>query len=204
MTAPLCFIDTETTGVHPDRRAWEIALIRRDATGTSSWLLQVADVDLSNADPFALNVGGFYERHVSAVGYFPLPHDAANMVTVASEKECARIVEEATRGAHLVGLVPSFDADVFDKMLRRHRLVPAWHYHLIDVGSMALGWLRGNVAGSGADDRHAEAATLPYRSDALALACGHEPAAAADRHTAMGDAKWTMDWYDLLTGVDPA
>ena len=30
MSTPLVFIDTETDGLHPGRKAWEIALIRRD------------------------------------------------------------------------------------------------------------------------------------------------------------------------------
>jgi hypothetical protein len=39
MTAPLCFVDTETTGVHPGRRAWEVAIIRRDPDGyEEEWL----------------------------------------------------------------------------------------------------------------------------------------------------------------------
>jgi len=59
---PLCFIDTETDGVHPGRKPWEIALIRRDETGEHEQSFFV-DIDLSTADPFGLRVGRFYDRH---------------------------------------------------------------------------------------------------------------------------------------------
>jgi hypothetical protein len=181
---PLAFVDTETTGVHPDRRVWEVAVIRRDERGEFTFLWQVNDVDLSNADPFGLKVGGFYERHVSVTGGWDGPFDDYP-VMYRPEVEVARGVEQATRGAHLVGVVPSFDADCLDKMLRRHRLLPAWHYHLVDVEAMAAGWLRSGP---------------PWRSDDLSRACEVDPPNEQDRHTALGDARWAMRWYDALTG----
>lgn len=208
MSAPLCFIDTETTGVHPDRRVWEVAVIRRDERGEFTFLWQVNDVDLSNADPFGLKVGGFYDRHVLITGGWDGPHDG-NPVMYRHEAEVAKGVEKATRGAHLVGAVPSFDADCLDKMLRRHRLIPAWHYHLIDVEAMAVGWLhrdRPHHVRSG-DGRPVDwpegfdiEGHLPWKSDALARACGVEPPTDDERHTALGDARWAMRWYDAMTG----
>lgn len=189
MSAPLCFIDTETTGVHPDRRVWEVAIIRRDDSGQSEWLAQVDDVDLSNADPFGLKVGGFYERHVdygsNGRGL------AASGVLLESERFVAREVERLTRGAHLVGAVPDFDARTLDPMLRRHGLIPAWHYHLVDVEAMAVGWLAGRLG---------LPPTPPWKSDELSRACGVEPPSDDERHTALGDARWAMRWYDAMTG----
>ncbi|MBO0875367.1 MAG: hypothetical protein J2P19_18450 [Pseudonocardia sp.] len=54
MTA-LCFLDTETTSLRPDRRAWEIAVIRRDNGHQDQrvWYVAAADLDLGNADPMA-------------------------------------------------------------------------------------------------------------------------------------------------------
>jgi hypothetical protein len=37
---------------------------------------------------------------------------------------------------------------VLDRMLRAHKLIPAWHYHLIDVENLAFGWLAGQAAAS--------------------------------------------------------
>ena len=110
------------------------------------------------------------------------------------EATVAALVEEWTRGAHLVGAVPNFDADCLDKMLRRHRLIPAWHYHLIDVEAMAVGWLSHM-------DRYAGWSQAPWKSDALSRACGVEPPTDDERHTALGDARWAMRWYDAMTGA---
>jgi hypothetical protein len=52
----LVFLDTETTGLHCDRRPWEIAIIRRDRDGPSRLLLcvDIEDLDLPTADPIGL------------------------------------------------------------------------------------------------------------------------------------------------------
>jgi hypothetical protein len=189
MTTPLCFIDTETTGVHPDRRVWEVAIIRRDDIGERELVLQVDDVDLSGADPFGLKIGGFYERHCDYGG-------KGDGIRAIHEAGVARYVEEWTRGAHLVGAVPNFDADCLDKMLRRHKLIPAWHYHLVDVEAMAVGWLAAKVA---AGEVFAEEVFAPpWKSDDLSRDCGVTPPTDDERHTALGDARWAMRWYDAM------
>jgi hypothetical protein len=214
---PICFVDTETTGVHPGRRAWEIAIIRREPNDAETTLhVFVSDVDLSAADTFGLKVGRFYDRHPNYNGTFkvdfvddpwcgyttgPIPAGAQ----VASEAVCAELVERITRGAHLVGAVPNFDAEVFADMLRRHQLTPAWHYHLIDVEALAVGYLAGLVAHTreeiGQPVSMHPATALPWRSDDLSRACGVEPPGDDERHTALGDARWAMRWYDAITGT---
>lgn len=212
-TAPICFIDTETTGIHPGRRAWEIAIIRREVDGTERTLHAfVADVDLSAADPYGLKVGRFYDRHPAynnglndpadawGNGYGPMPDDAQVML----ECDVAEHVERMTRGAHLVGAVPSFDAEVFADMLRRHQLTPAFHYHLIDVEALAVGYLAAlDMVESKEVGRSLShpALTLPWRSDDLSRACGVEPAGDDERHTALGDARWAQRLYDAITGA---
>lgn len=191
MTAPLCFVDTETTGVHPGRRAWEIAIVRRGHFGhEEEWLAQVEDVDLSAADPFGLKIGGFYDRH----WHYRLSGTPDG--EILSENEAAAKVEYLTRGAHLVGAVPSFDAEVFGDMLRRHKLIPAWHYHLIDVEALAVGYLHGRRRATDTLD-----VPLPWKSDDLSRAVGVEPASDDERHTALGDARWAMRIYDRVTGA---
>jgi hypothetical protein len=193
MSAPLCFIDTEATGVHPDRRVWEVAVIRRDESGEQEHVWQVSDVDLSNADPFGLNVGRFYDRHAL--------YGAFGEIDLLPERAVAARVEEATRGAHLVGAVPSFDAGCLDPMLRRHGLIPAWHYHLVDVEAMAVGYLEAmRLYGVGENGMDAEPVRPPWRSDALSRACGVAPPSDDERHTALGDARWAQRWYDAMTG----
>ncbi|NEW33808.1 hypothetical protein GV791_14715 [Nocardia cyriacigeorgica] len=197
MSAPLVFLDTETDGVHPGRKVWEVAMIRRDDAGEHTTEFFV-DIDLETSDPFGLKVGRFYERHpygrylagtipdpvfgVKDEGAFLRPRDAAH--------EVARF----THGAHIVGAVPNFDAEVLAELLRSEHLASAWHYHLIDVEALAVGFLHGRT------EPHVAGIPLPWRSDDLSRAVGVEPPSEEERHTAMGDARWAMRLYDRIVG----
>jgi hypothetical protein len=186
MTAPLAFLDTETTGVHPERRVWEIAIIRREPEGTEhELLLQIENVDLSQADPRGLAISRYFERHFDFNAASSMPCD------VVPEHEAAKLVENYLRGTHIVGCVPNFDTETLDPMLRRHRLLPGWHYHLIDVETLAVGYLTAR----------GEPPALPWKSETLSADCGIAPPADDERHTAMGDARWVRRWYDALTNA---
>jgi hypothetical protein len=235
MPAPLVFVDTETTSLRHGRRAWEVALIRVEpgqSTGRGTSFF-VGDVDLSHADPKSLHVGRFYDRHpLYAPGSEHAPGssswvrggmDIDRPADLVTDSQAARIVEHWTRGAHVVGAVPSFDAEVFDDLLHRHHLAPAWHYHLIDVEAMMLGFLhgrfgdrhtpqiRGLVPAVTVDERTYDDAgpvdqiatrwqvDLPWSSEDLASAIGVPPGSAAERHTAMGDARWAQRIYNRIT-----
>jgi DNA polymerase III epsilon subunit-like protein len=182
----LVFIDTETTSLRPDRRAWEIGLLARDpGTGMdipSHWFIDIADLDLGNADPFALKIGGFYDRHPQAAGL---------RLGVAAEKSALLEVERITRGAHLVGAVPNFDAEVLGARMRAHGIAPSWHYHLIDVEALAVGFLHARVGGL---------IDLPWKSDWLTKQLGLDAVPEEERHTALGDASWARAIYDRVTG----
>lgn len=200
-------VDTETTSIRPDRRAWEVALILPQPPewltlgrfkaevepGRFRWFVSKGDLDLGNADPFALKVGGFYDRH---------PQFGGESGYVAPEAEVMRDVERLTRGLHLLGAVPSFDADVLDRRMRAHGILPSWHYHLCDIEAMAVGWLHARLQDDEVDPRYAPVG-LPWKSDDLSRACGVEPPSDEDRHSALGDASWALRWYDAITGGKP-
>lgn len=196
---PLVFIDTETTGTHRERRPWEIAMIRRQDGIDTRIVIQISDVDLSNAQPKGLEVGGFYNRHRA---YAP-ESEWKDGVMFYRENLAAGAVEKWTRGAHLVGVNPAFDDETLDAMLRRHNLIPAWHYHVIDVSAMGLGYLRGHADHArrfGRFDPTQPENTIapPYKSDQIAAACGVRPLPDHLRHTALGDATWAKEWYDTI------
>lgn len=210
---PLVFVDTETTSLHPGlRRPWEIGMIRRNPDGSERRItILIPDVDLSNADPTSLQVGRFDER--AAYGR-KRPEGLPADTCVMAEERAAEVVYDWTTGAHLVGAVPDFDAVTLDRMLRRHGRFPRWHYHLIDVETLAVGWLNG-IAAHGhssvacsdspidcavARGEERQLLTLPWKSDDLSRACGVEPPTAENRHTAMGDADWAKRWFDRITG----
>jgi hypothetical protein len=190
----IVFLDTETTSLRPDRRAWEVGLIVRDPGQPDDgaehhWFIDAADLDLANADPMSLKIGGFYERH-------PFGSDG-DSVNSAEEADVADWLEAVTRGAHIVGGVPNFDTEVLGAMLRRQGLCPGWHYHLCDFENLIVGYLRGcgpAVAGEGWPF------LPPWNSAALSRAIGVEPPCDADRHTALGDARWAARVWDRVMG----
>lgn len=202
MTAPLCFLDTETDGVHPGRKPWEIAMIRREPDGTerTSWFF--VDINLRTADPFGLKVGRFYDRHPVGI-WLSTPVEVGekcpNFRTddVADTWQAAQTVARMTHGAHIVGAVPNFDTEILATLLRDHGLTPSWHYHLIDVENLAVGYL----AGMYHDHDFLPGVILPpWDSDELMAKLGVEPPAEDERHTALGDALWAMRAYDAVTG----
>lgn len=195
MTARLCFIDTETTSLRHDRRAWEIGLIVREPDGTSAefhWFVGTEDLDLGNADVMSLKIGRFHERHPQASAL------AADWRSQPDEATVMDRVERLTRGAHLVGAVVSFDADVLSQRMRANGICPSWHYHLIDVEALAVGATAHAAARNGYGRELAGSITaLPWKSDALSMSLGVDPDE-FDRHTALGDARWAMAIYDAV------
>lgn len=195
----ICFLDTETTSLRHDRRAWEVGLIVRDPGREDAehrWFVHAEDLDLGNADPASLRIGRFYDRH---------PDYAGN----GGEARCPEQyvlgkVEEMTRGAHLVAAVPSFDADVLGTRMRANGICPSWHYHLCCVENLAAGYLAAYATylerNGGTEERVANLRAIaapPWNSDELSRAVGIEPDDDL-RHTALGDTAWARDIYDAI------
>jgi DNA polymerase III epsilon subunit-like protein len=191
MTRPIAFVDCETTSLRPDRRAWEIAVILRrpgQPDHERSWLVSVEDLDLGNADPQSLRIGGFYDRHPelnpharpAQSGIFP----GSNL---QPESTVLRTVESLTRNAVIYGSNPAFDMDVLDRRMRAHGLLPSWHYRGECVATAAKWWLRGR----GLPVPESE------KSDDLSRAVGVDPAV-FDRHTALGDCQWVQAMFDAI------
>lgn len=190
MTTPLVFLDTETDGVHPRRKIWEIGMIRVDDTGTQEISFFV-DIDLSTADPFGLKVGRFYDRHPD--GRILSGLDKPEPVTYTTwtptstrpeavdHDEAAHRVARFTHGAHIVGAVPSFDTEPLAAILRGAGLTPAWDHRLVCVESLTAGHLGRLVGG--------------LASCATALDIEFDPAA---EHTALGDANTAKRIYDRI------
>ena len=172
----IVFCDTETTGLTPaiGHEVWEIAVIhwRR-----GYWVEETFTIlpDLSKADPMALAVNKFYQRtkEFSSSQKWDDPLTTAKKLAVTFD------------GRHIVGAIPSFDAMFLDLFLREHRQCGTWHYHLIDVEAMCLGWMARDGAGSH-DDRELP---LPWKSDWMLGQVGVNPTSEYEKHTALGDAK---------------
>ena len=202
----LVALDTETTGLDPDTEdVFEVAIvdIERPEDGQWVWRFEPRPEVVAAMHPKALAVNRYHER-IAEPGWRWAP---------ASSLE---VIYNALDGAHIVGAVPDFDTRHLTSLYRRFGMEPPrWHYHLIDVEAMAVGWL---VARAGETHRQSDgiarhvqraqtmrdvATTLPWRSDDLSRACNVEPPSDDERHTALGDARWVARWYRKLTGVGP-
>ncbi|SRR5216110_956328 len=194
MSSAICFLDTETTGLHPGRLIWELAAIRREHDGKETELLiQINPIDLSNADPFALKINGFWTRN-AVYGDPNFDHPAE--LSVMNERAATRCIRTFTHGAHIIGAVPNFDTESLDQMFRRAEILPTWHYHLIDVETLAVGYIKGR---QGILSIHEMVGiSLPWKSDELSMTIGVVPPTEEERHTAMGDVRWAMRIYDKI------
>ena len=133
-----------------------------------------------SADPAGLAVSGFHKRHPQA-----RPH-RTHFPRVLPAADAARLVLDWTAGATVVGVVPEFDTECLAGMLGRHGLSPQW-VSTVDVLPLAVTAVRE----LGLDPE-------PHHED-LSRQCGVKPPSGAERHTAVGDARWAMRWYDALT-----
>ncbi len=177
------FLDTETTGKGPRRRAWEIAMIRRDATGDREITLyvDVADLDLPHADPKALAIGRFDQRHPQRDGVLTTPNAYLLPASTA-----AAVVQRWTAGARVFGVVPSFDTGCLEALLERHDRAPRWHYQPWDIAVLATGYLI------------ARQIPVQRSAEATSRACGVATPGPHERHTALGDARWVRRLHDRI------
>lgn len=199
----IAFLDTETTGLdHERHEVWEIGLITRDGDVDAEYLWQLWP-DLTLADPTGLRISRFYEREqltrngdAAAIEYESIP--AAGFEVGQWQPSYPKLVAAKLArlldGRTIIGAVPSFDANFLTTFLRSEGEAATWHYHLVDVENVAVGYLLANAH----EDGHGKSLLPPYDSDELAKMCGVSPPSGEDRHTALGDAKWVKRWWDQM------
>jgi hypothetical protein len=187
----IVFFDTETTELRDDREIWEYGLIVREpGKADREFQAIITDVDMSWANPVSLRIGGAYERHP-----FLNRTKLAPGVTYLEQRQAAQILEAETRGAIIVGAVPDFDTSGAKNLLRRNGLPWSGHYHLVDIENLVVGYLRARFLG-GATDK--DPGLPPWSSDELSRMVGVEPPGPDQRHTALGDARWVRDQWDVI------
>lgn len=173
----LVFVDTETTGLDPDfHEIWEVSIGYWQADGSQTFKTWQFPIDQTLADPIALNIGHYWERRVG-------PAELAIFYQFADE------FQTLTHGKHLVGAVVSFDEERLRRLMLREGRLPTWHYHVIDVEAMAVGYRQGV-----GDDIE-----LPWNSNNLSRDMGVDPDS-FDRHTAEGDVRWAIALFEACEG----
>jgi hypothetical protein len=182
MSAPLVFMDTETTGLSLDDDIWEFAAIRREPDGAEMEFHMFIEHSRAKCERLPIS---FRDDHYGRY----LDHKAY------TQKEACSLIADIFRSGkpHVIGAVPNFDTERIAKMCRDvDEFLPQWHYHLIDVENLAVGWLARDGRG------HLNMAP-PWDSNELSKAVGVAPER-FDRHTAMGDVRWAMAIYDAVMG----
>ncbi|OHU68065.1 hypothetical protein BKG87_22290 [Mycobacteroides chelonae] len=172
----LVFMDTETLGLDPLAPVWEFAAIRRYENGIEAKYHCFIDHDPA-----------FWLDMLPA--QFQEDYKARFDVQEALKRaDAAEMIHTATDGAHVVGAVPSFDTERLARILNQTGWgAPPWHYHLVDVENVVLGYLAA----------HGKLLQPPWKSDQLSAAIGVNPND-FDRHTAMGDVLWTRAQWDAV------
>lgn len=210
----LAFVDIETTSLDRETaEVWDIAIITRDPgpngdrTQTWTWW-----PDLTQASPDSLRITGFYQRmyelglsRPGLVRYTDSRGSGGEGLT--AELTAAEEVARTLTGAFFVAAVPDFDAHHLGRWLRSFEHVGAHHYHLADVESMVVGYLRGafQAGQTCAHEPHDEQdvswpiARPPWNHGQLCKAVGIDPDA-YERHTALGDARCVRDVWDTVMG----
>lgn len=173
----IVFLDTETTGLDPDRHEiWDLAYIIDGRE--RQWFIEP---DLATADPLALKIGHYFDRFPGWVG---------KTDTLRSPNFIAKALVTNLRDRHIVGAVPSFDDAFLKRFVHRWGFPVTWHYHLIDVEALAVGYLA-----------HRGVTTfLPWNSEQLSGDIGVNPID-FERHTAIGDARWAKAIYEKIVGA---
>lgn len=199
MTAPIVALDTETTGLSLTDDIWEFAGIRREPDGTEFELHLFIEHDEKKC---ARLPESFRADHLAR---YPSHNQAASRVRAANQ--IANFMEPTgDQKVHVVGAVPNFDTERIALLLEAHAFgKPKWHYHLIDVENLAVGYLAG-LEKQAFNDAEAFQVDLvndlapPWDSDTLSRAVGVEPPGEGERHTALGDARWVLRLYDAIVG----
>lgn len=191
-------VDVETTGLTPGvHEVWEVGIVPLDS-GREHMYYQFQPTDVENAEPRALQVGGFYQnfdwignplyaRDMLVEGVIkdeeeetekPSGHKA---LTGAAEA-CWRIAKEL-KGATILGLNPHFDSEHLEALLRTYGHAPTWSHRHLNLGSYAAGaWGARNVLSGKAVADRMEAHGIV--NDAV--------------HNAYADAKWNVDAYNAI------
>ena len=180
-------LDTETTGLDPaTEQVFEVAVICGQTGDEFVARLEPEAEVVKAMHPKAAEVNRYHERTADPEWRWDSPHRTADTL------------RKYLHGAHVVGAVPDFDARFLAAWYRwMGQDVPRWHYHLIDIENLAYGWLLRQPLTA---QERADLSTLPWDSDRLSQMCGVAPVPEADRHTALGDARWVMRWWNVLHG----
>lgn len=181
------FLDTETLGLHRAAPIWEFAAIRIESDGTES----AREHFQIHHNP---NLCGIHWPSTLPEQFFADYVERYDPDKALDPYHAAgRIAKIVDGKATIAGSNPGFDMERITDLLDEFDIIPDWHYHPLDVPTMALGWLSARVT--------TPMLARPWKSDEISREAGIEPLD-YERHTALGDVLWTRDLYaSICRGV---
>lgn len=184
-TPDITFLDVETMGLDIAAPVWEFAAIRRESDGC--WICNNKIEMFIQHDPAHWLDDPDWPDSMKAD--YRARFDPA---TALPEVKAAEIIASYVDGGAVIHASnPGFDMERLERLLRRNGIEPGWHYHPVDVPTLAQGYLAARR----------ELPEGPWKSDTLSKAAGVDPAD-YDRHTALGDVLWTQALYDIVMGTE--
>lgn len=183
----LCILDTETLGTSPTAPTWEFAAIRRDTDDNGHTFEDTTHFFIRHNPAHWLDELAKQPKGQQFIEDYKARFDVREAL---DERSAAIMIHLVTRDADLIICNPVFDEPRLAAFLRRFDIEPEWHYHPWDIASVALGYACG---------RDGQPPGQPWKSDQLANTVGIDTTQYA-RHTAMGDVRWTLAQWDLITG----
>lgn len=178
----IVFLDTETTGLDPNRHELlEVAMLVRTQShpGSDLTINFSLNIDPLKADPKALEVNHYFERQDELLK-MRISHALAG-----------RFLLQQLTDAVVVGNNVQFDLRFVAEFLLTRTNVEnctPWHYNPVDIKALAAGKL-GLGEPPWSTERIAQAANVPLPTD---------------QHTAFADACWNRNVYDELFHYAPA
>lgn len=182
----VAFVDIETTGLDPEYDAiWEIGVIVDDQPVV--WQQLLTDRQIDNVHPDAARITKFYDRYDPETALTPA-RSIRRLMTLVGDR-------------HMVGACPWFDSERLHRMILRDRLgelargLP-WHYHLVDVENLAVGFLmaRGDF----------DKMPFPWKSRELAKMLGIDQDQLREEwgqeHSALADAEFARRMFEAVAG----
>lgn len=185
------FLDTETGGLRWDDKVWELGMVvDRPATPDPELhLLHVADFNAADADPMALQLGGFFQRHPGYAGgadefadhglsdaWLDTPVRHFQLF----EAGLGRYVEPIIRDARIIVCNAVFDVPRLTAAFARVGVPWTGHYRVICATTYAAG-------AAGLDP------SAP--NDAIGEALGVARGTGGTTHTALADSLYARELY---------
>jgi DNA polymerase III epsilon subunit-like protein len=171
----LVFLDTETTGLDPFKHELlEVGMIVREPGAPDREVNFSLKIDIARAEGRALEVNGYFKRHIALKEVEVTPAKATALFTVHLD------------GALVVGNNPQFDLRFIEQFLYRSAAesTTPWYYHPVDLKALVAA--------------HAKLGPPPWSTPEIAEAAGVPIPRGS--HTALVDARWNRDVYDNIYG----